>query len=56
LTLAAAGRIQEAQAERSRILTLRPDYNFRQFEDAFQLMDDLKNIYQTAARLLEIPE
>ena len=56
LTLAAAGRIKEAQAERGRISALRPDYNFRQFKDAFHLLDDLKDIYQRAAKLVQIPE
>jgi DNA-binding SARP family transcriptional activator/TolB-like protein/Tfp pilus assembly protein PilF len=56
LTLAAAGRIGEAQAERGRIRALRPDYNFRHFRDAFHLMDDLRGIYQRAARLVQIPD
>jgi tetratricopeptide (TPR) repeat protein len=56
LTLAAAGRIKEAQAERGRIRALRPDYNFRQFKNAFHLLDDLKGIYQRAAKLVQIPE
>ena len=34
LTLAAAGRIEEARAGRRRISELRPDYNFRQFKGA----------------------
>ena len=56
LTLAAAGRIKEAHAERGRISALRPDYNFRQFKDAFHLLNDLKDIYQRAAKLVQIPE
>ena len=56
LTLAAAGRIKEAQAERGRVSALRPDYNFRQFKNAFHLLDDLKDIYQRAAKLVQIPE
>ena len=56
LTLAAAGQIKEAQAERGRISALRPDYNFRQFKNAFHLLDDLKEIYQRAAKLVQIPE
>ena len=56
LTLATAGRIKEAQAERGRISALRPDYNFRQFKGAFHLLDDLKDIYQRAAKLVQIPE
>jgi DNA-binding SARP family transcriptional activator/TolB-like protein len=56
LTLAAAGRIKEAQAERRRVSALRPDYNFRQFKNAFHLLDDLKDIYQRAAKLVQIPE
>jgi DNA-binding SARP family transcriptional activator len=56
LTLATAGRMEEAYAERGRINTLRPDYNFKQFQDAFHLLDDLKDIYQRAAKLVQIPE
>jgi DNA-binding SARP family transcriptional activator/TolB-like protein len=55
LTLAAAGRIEEANGEWRRIQTIRPDYNFRQFEDAFHLVADLKEIYQRAAKLVHIP-
>lgn len=54
LTLAAAGRIEEAYAERRRVNVLRPDYNFKQFENAFHLLDDLKDIYQRAAKLVQI--
>jgi DNA-binding SARP family transcriptional activator/TolB-like protein len=56
LTLATAGRMEEAHAERGRISALRPDYNFKQFQDAFHLLDDLKDIYQRAAKLVQIPE
>ncbi|MEJ0093954.1 MAG: hypothetical protein WDN46_11085 [Methylocella sp.] len=56
LTLAAAGRIEEAQIERGRVSALRPDYNFKQFNEAFHFMDDLKDIYQKAARLVKIRE
>jgi tetratricopeptide (TPR) repeat protein len=56
LTLAAAGRIEEAHAERRRISVVRPDYNFKQFENAFHLLDDLKGIYQRAAKLAQITE
>ena len=56
LTLAAAGQIKEAQAERGRISAMRPDYNFRQFKNAFHLLDDLKDIYQRAAKLVQIPD
>jgi tetratricopeptide (TPR) repeat protein len=56
LTLATDGRIEEAQAQRKRIISLRPDYNFKQFEDAFHLLDDLRRIYQKAAKLVQIPE
>jgi DNA-binding SARP family transcriptional activator/TolB-like protein len=56
LTLAAAGRIEEAQVERGRIRTLRPDYNFKQFNDAFHLLDDLNDIYQRAAKLVQFAE
>jgi hypothetical protein len=56
LTLATAGRTEEAHAERQRISTLRPDYNLKQFQDVFHLLDDLKDIYQRAAKLVRIPE
>jgi hypothetical protein len=56
LTLATAGRIEEANAERSRVSSLQPGYNFKQFEDAFHLLDDLRNIYKKAAKLVHIPE
>jgi DNA-binding SARP family transcriptional activator/TolB-like protein len=56
LTLATAGRMEEAHAERRRINTLRPDYNFNQFTDAFNMLDDLTGIYQRAAKLVQIPE
>ena len=56
LTLAAAGRIEEARAERRRLSRLRPDYNFKQFNEAFHLLDDLKGICQSAAKLVQIPE
>jgi DNA-binding SARP family transcriptional activator/TolB-like protein len=56
LTLATAGRIDEAHAERGRISSLWPDYNFKQFEDAFHLLDDLRRIYQEAAKLVKIPQ
>ena len=54
LTLATAGRMDEADAEWTRLRHLRPDYNFRQFNDAFHLVDDLSRIYQKAARLAQI--
>jgi DNA-binding SARP family transcriptional activator/TolB-like protein len=54
LTLAAAGRIEEAHVERRRIGAMRPDYNFKQFETAFHLLDDLKDTYQRAAKLVQI--
>ena len=56
LTLAAAGRIEEARAGRRRISDLRPDYNFRQFKEVLHMLDDLTDIYQKAAKLLQIPE
>jgi tetratricopeptide (TPR) repeat protein len=56
LTLAAAGRIEEARAGRRRISDLRPDYNFRQFKEVLHMLDDLTDIYQRAAKILEIPE
>jgi DNA-binding SARP family transcriptional activator/TolB-like protein len=56
LTLATAGRIEEAHAERRHISSLRPDYNFEQFKEAFHLLDDLKDIYQRAAKLVQLSE
>jgi hypothetical protein len=56
LTLAAAGRIAEARVVRRRISALRPDYNFKQFKEALHMLDDLNGIYQTAAKLVQIPE
>jgi DNA-binding SARP family transcriptional activator/TolB-like protein len=56
MTLAAAGRIEEAHAERRRISLMRPDYNLSQFEAAFHLLDDLRDIYKRAAKLVQIPE
>jgi DNA-binding SARP family transcriptional activator/TolB-like protein len=55
MTLATAGRLEEAQAERRRISALRPDYNLKHFTDAFHLLDDLQEIYQRAAKLVKIP-
>ncbi|QQN62177.1 transcriptional regulator [Bradyrhizobium diazoefficiens] len=54
LTLATAGRMDEADAEWARLRHLRPDYNFGQFSDAFHLVDDLRGIYQKAAKLVQI--
>jgi DNA-binding SARP family transcriptional activator/TolB-like protein len=56
LTLAIAGRIEEAHAECRRIFSLRPDYDFKQFKGAFHLLDDLRGIYQKAAKLVQISE
>ena len=56
LTLATAGRLEEARAERRCISKLNPSYNFKQFTGAFQLLDDLTNTYRKAARLVQIPE
>lgn len=56
LTLATAGRMDEADAEWTRLRHLRSDYNFGQFEDAFHLVDDLKRIYQKAAQRMQIPQ
>jgi DNA-binding SARP family transcriptional activator/TolB-like protein len=56
LTLAAAGRVEEARNERKRIAALRPDYRFADFEMAFHLMDDLRSIYRGAARIVQIPD
>jgi TolB-like protein len=56
MTLATAGRMEEAEAEWRRIRSMRPDYNFQQFRDAFHLQDDLKDIYERAAKLVEIRE
>jgi tetratricopeptide (TPR) repeat protein len=55
LTLATAGRMDEADAEWTRLRHLQPAYNFRQFEDAFHLVDDLKRIYQKAAKAMQMP-
>ena len=54
LTLATAGRMDEADAEWTRLRHLRPDYSFGQFNDAFHLVDDLRGIYQKAAKLVQI--
>jgi DNA-binding SARP family transcriptional activator/TolB-like protein len=56
LTLAAAGRLEEARAARRYISALRPEYNFRQFKEALHMLDDLTDIYQRAAKLVHIPE
>ena len=56
LTLAAAGRIEEAQAARRRICALRPDYNLKLFKETLHMLEDLTDIYQKAAMLLQIPE
>ena len=56
LTLAAAGRIEEARAIRQHIGALRPGYNLKQFKEVLHMMDDLTDIYQRAAKLLHIPE
>jgi DNA-binding SARP family transcriptional activator len=56
LTLATAGRMDEAATEWTRLRQLRPDYNFVQFNDAFHLVDDLKRIYQKAAKLVHVPQ
>jgi tetratricopeptide (TPR) repeat protein len=56
LTLATAGRMDEANAEWTRVKRLRPDYDFRQFEDAFHLVDGLRRIYQNAAKAMHIPQ
>ncbi|QOZ54055.1 tetratricopeptide repeat protein [Bradyrhizobium sp. CCBAU 53338] len=55
LTLATAGRMDEADAEWTRLKHLQPAYTFRQFEDAFHLVDDLRRIYQKAAKAMHIP-
>ena len=55
LTLAAAGRMEEAKVERQRVSILRPDYNLNHFEGAFHLLDDLRDIYKRAAKLVQIP-
>jgi hypothetical protein len=49
-------RVDEAQLERRRIRTLRPNYSFNDFKEAFHLQDDLETIYQRAAKLVQIPE
>ncbi|WFU78652.1 tetratricopeptide repeat protein [Bradyrhizobium sp. CIAT3101] len=56
LTLATVGRMDEADAEWTRLRHLQPAYNFRQFEDAFHLVDDLRRIYQKAAKVMHIPQ
>jgi CelD/BcsL family acetyltransferase involved in cellulose biosynthesis len=56
LTLATAGRMDEAHAEWTRLRRLKPDYDFGQFEDAFHLVDDLRRIYQKAAKAMQIPQ
>jgi DNA-binding SARP family transcriptional activator/TolB-like protein len=56
LTLAAAGRVEEALAEQGRIYSMRPGYNFRQFQDAFHMLDDLTDIYRRSAKLLRFAE
>src|SRR5262249_36206928 len=56
LTLATAGRMDEALVETARVRKLRADYDLRQFNDAFHLLDDLKSTYRRAAKLIEIPE
>jgi DNA-binding SARP family transcriptional activator/TolB-like protein len=56
LTLAAAGRIEQAREARRRISALRPQYNLKQFEEALHMMDDLTDIYRRAAKLVHIPE
>jgi DNA-binding SARP family transcriptional activator/TolB-like protein len=56
LTLAAAGRIEEAQAARQRISALRPDYTLKLFNETVHMLEDLTDIYQKAAKLLNIPE
>ncbi|MBR0788209.1 tetratricopeptide repeat protein [Bradyrhizobium manausense] len=56
LTLATAGRMDEADAEWTRLRHLQPAYTFRQFEDAFHLVDDLRRTYQKAAKAMHIPQ
>jgi tetratricopeptide (TPR) repeat protein len=56
LTLAVAGRIDEARAERDRIGILWPDYKFGYFADAFHFLDDVREIYRRAAELVQLPE
>ena len=41
---------------KTRLRHLQPDYNFKQFEAAFHLVDDLRRIYRKAARAMHIPE
>jgi tetratricopeptide (TPR) repeat protein len=55
LTLAAAGRIEEARAARQHISALRPNYNFKQFKEALHMLNDLEDIYRKAAKLVQIP-
>ena len=56
LTLATAGRMDEADAEWIRLTHLEPTSNFRQFEEAFHLVDDLRRIYQKAAKAVRMPQ
>jgi len=55
LTLAAAGRIEEARSARQHISALRPRYNFKQFKEALHMLNDLEDIYRKAAELVQIP-
>jgi TolB-like protein/Flp pilus assembly protein TadD len=55
LTLAAAGRLDEARAARRHISALRPHYNFTQFKAALHILDYLEDIYRKAAELVQIP-
>lgn len=56
LTLAAAGRLDQARAACRRVIELRPDYNFRLFKETLRTLDDLTGIYRKAAKVLQIPE
>ncbi|HET7594742.1 MAG TPA: hypothetical protein VFK49_04760, partial [Stellaceae bacterium] len=54
LTIAAAGRLDEARAELAIIRRERPDYDVTQFLHAFRLKSDLEGLYREAARLIGV--
>jgi tetratricopeptide (TPR) repeat protein len=54
LTIAAAGRLDEARAEIAVIHRERPGYDVTQFLHAFRLGSDLEAIYRQAARLIGV--
>ncbi len=54
LTIAAAGRLDEARAQLAIIRRERPDYDITQFLTAFRLKSDLEAIYREAARRIGV--